>query len=61
MSTWTEHLQGATILSSTHVATLIEIDSNIGHDRSMMNLVGSSIRESKFTTRQPTTLWPQGC
>jgi hypothetical protein len=48
-------------LSSTHDATLTEIDSDICHDRSMRNSVGSSTRESKFIARQPTTPWIQGC
>jgi hypothetical protein len=32
MSAWMELLQGGTILSSTQDATLIETDSDIGHD-----------------------------
>jgi hypothetical protein len=51
MSTRTEPLQGGTILSSTHDATLTEIDSDIDYDRSVRNSAGSSTRESKFTTR----------
>jgi hypothetical protein len=61
MSTQMEPLQGGTILSLTHDATLTEIDSDIGHDRSVRNLVGSSTKESKFTARQPTMPWLQGC
>jgi hypothetical protein len=49
MSTQTEPLQGGTILSSTHDATLIEINFDIGHDQSMSNSVRSSTIESKFT------------
>jgi hypothetical protein len=54
MSTQMKPLQGGTILSSTHNAILIEIDFDIGHDRSVRNSVGSSTRESMFTTHQPT-------
>jgi hypothetical protein len=61
MSTWIEPLQGGTILSLTHDATLIEIDFDIDHDQSIRNSVGSSISESKFTAHRPTTLWLQGC
>jgi hypothetical protein len=61
MNTRMETLQGGTILSLTHNATLIEIDSNIDHDRSMRNSAGSSTRESKFTAHRPTTPWLQGC
>jgi hypothetical protein len=56
-----EPLQGGTIPSSTHDATLTEINSGIGHDRSMRNSVGSSTKESKFTARQPTMPLLQGC
>jgi hypothetical protein len=45
MSTRMEPLQVGTILSSTHDATLTEINSNIDHDRSMRNSAGSSTRD----------------
>jgi hypothetical protein len=61
MSTQTKPLQGGTILSSTHDATLIEIDSDIDHDRFMRNSARPSTRESKFTARWLTTPWLQGC
>jgi hypothetical protein len=51
MSTRMEPLQGGTILSSTHDATLTEIISDIGHDRSVRNLIRSSTKESKITAR----------
>jgi hypothetical protein len=56
-----EPLQGGTIPCSTHDATLTEIDSDIGHDRSVKNSDGSSTRESKFTAHRPTMPWLQGC
>jgi hypothetical protein len=61
MSTQMEPLHGGTILSSTHDATPIEIDSDIDHDRSMRNSVMLSTRESKFTARRPTMPWLRGC
>jgi hypothetical protein len=61
MSTCTEPLQGGTILSSTHDATLIEIDSNIDHDQSVRNSAKSSTGENKFTARRPTMPWLHGC
>jgi hypothetical protein len=60
MSTQMEPLQGSTVQSSTHDATLTKIVFDIGHDRSARNSVGSSTRESKFIARQPTTPWLQG-
>jgi hypothetical protein len=47
-------LQGGTNLSSTHNATLTEIDSDIDQGQSVRNSVWSSTMESKFTARRPT-------
>jgi hypothetical protein len=61
MSTRMEPLQGGTILSSTHDAKLIKIDSNTDHDQSVRNSIMSSTKEGKFTTHRPTMPWLQGC
>jgi hypothetical protein len=54
MSTRIEPLQGDTILSLTHDTTPTKIDSDIDHDPSVRKSVGSSSKESKFTTHRPT-------
>jgi hypothetical protein len=61
MSTRMGPLEGGMILSSTHDATPIEINSSIDHNRSVRKSAGLSTKESKFTTRRPTMPWLQGC